>query len=122
MKDLFLWGTMLACAGLGSARAQETPHEPEFAPLVFNVRPSRAESDSTERLARRARDLDFAFRSICTGCGAAVASSGATGPMFSPHNVLARQPPQQVGPQRPPASERTEHPGVERDTADEPAR
>src|SRR3954453_22491848 len=62
------------------------------APLVFNVRPSRAEgagAERQERLLRRAHDLDFAFRAICIGCGTTAGNAGASGAAFSPHGVLA---------------------------------
>ena len=74
-------------------------------PLVFDVRPSRFEESPDarqERLMRRSRDLDFAFRSICNGCGTASAYSPQTGTAFSPLNALTARPKRQDRPEREP--------------------
>jgi len=96
----FLLWALLALTCLGPALAEDVD---DSAPLVFNVRPSRTEGAGAERqarLLRRARDLDFAFRSICIGCGATAANPNAAGAAFSPYNVLATRPSRSTDDQR----------------------
>ena len=60
-------------------------------PLVLNVTPSGIEDSVDEPLMRRARDLDFAFRSICIGCGSIDARGTDARTAFSPLNALVRR-------------------------------
>ena len=81
---------ILAAICPGLTRAEEAGAE--SVPLVLNVRPSGFEAsaqDRRERLIRRARDLEFAFRSICTGCGASGITAPQVGTTFSPSETLA---------------------------------
>ncbi len=107
---------VLASACLGSARAEETGDG--STPLVLNVRPSQFEDsdrERQERLMRRARDLEFKFRSICTGCGTAGSYAPAVGTAFSPTGVLAPQAGRPVRPERQPTPEQREGLGMEGD-------
>lgn len=97
MKRILL-SAILASASFSAAQAQDSADSPT--PLVFDVRPSRFEESADERqerLLRRSRDLDFAFRSICKGCGAAYAPQAGTA--FSPLNALAARPNRQNRPE-----------------------
>ena len=81
-----LLGAMLMMAWAGSSSAEEVADA--FTPLVLNVTPSGFEDGVDERLMRRARDLDFAFRSICIGCGSMGARNTDARASFSPLNTL----------------------------------
>lgn len=78
---------LMAAASVSSAAAQEAVPSP---PLTLTVRPSGIEETRAERLARRAQDLDFAFRSICRGCARAPDRLDASGAPFTPVEVLDR--------------------------------
>lgn len=78
---------LMAAASVSSAPAQEAVPSP---PLTLTVRPSGIEETRAERLARRAQDLDFAFRSICRGCARAPDRLDASGAPFTPVEVLDR--------------------------------
>ena len=107
---LVAWVCPWVC--LGPALAAEAGDG--SAPLVFNVRPSRAEgagAERQERLLRRARDLDFAFWAICIGCGTTAGNAGASGAAFSPHGVLAARPNRPADAERQTSPERTEAAG-----------
>jgi hypothetical protein len=62
----------LAWVGMAQAEGVGTPRS---GPLTVKLRPSQVDArtrEQQERVTRRDRQLDFAFRSICTGCGADV--------------------------------------------------
>jgi hypothetical protein len=83
-----LLGAMLMMAFAGSSSAEEVADV--ATPLVLNVTPSRFEDSLDEQLMRRARNLDFAFRSICIGCGSIDARGTDARTSFSPLSTLAR--------------------------------
>lgn len=85
MRALVL-GALMSAAPVWSAAAQEAVPPP----LTLTVRPSGIEETRAERLARRAQDLDFAFRSICRGCARAPDRPDASGAPFAPIEVLDR--------------------------------
>lgn len=90
---------ILVATSVSAAQAEETGES--SSPLVFDVRPSRFEESPDarqERLLRRSRDLDFAFRSICNGCGTISTYSPQTGTAFLPVNTLAARPKRQNRP------------------------
>ena len=78
---------MMALAG--SSRAEEGADA--STPLVLNVTPSRIQDSANERLMRRVRNRDFAFRSICVGCGPINARGTNARAAFSPLNTLAKR-------------------------------
>ena len=62
---------IVGLAWVGMAQA-EGVGAPRSGPLTVDVRPSRIDArtrEQQERVIRRDRQLDSAFRSICTGCG-----------------------------------------------------
>ena len=80
-----------ALLGADCAIAQEATSG--SGPLVLTVRPSRFGSgdeirERQERLMRRAAQRDYAFRTICKGCGAA-ATGAPVGSAFFPLDALA---------------------------------
>lgn len=77
---------MMMLAWAGSSRAEEIADG--STPLVLNVTPSGFEDSIDDRLMRRARNLDFAFRSICIGCGSMDARNTDARASFSPLNTL----------------------------------
>ena len=84
-----LLGAMLMMAWAGSSSAEEVADA--FTPLVLNVTPSRFEDSLDEQLMRRARNLDFAFRSICIGCSSIDARGTDARTAFSPLNTLTNR-------------------------------
>lgn len=72
---------------VAAAAAEEAP-----APLALTVNPSGFEpapGSLEEKLARRLRESDYLFRSICRGCGRHEALAEAGGGAFEPQRSLA---------------------------------
>ena len=96
MRRLLLCATLMVF-GAGPGRAED-----DGVPLVLTVTPSGVEDHGPDRLMRRARDLDFAFRSICVGCGTSAARPIAPGQAFAPLQTLAAS--RKAAPQPPDAA------------------
>ena len=97
MKRILLC-VMAASAWVGPARAEGVGARPS-GPLTFNIRPSRIDDqtrEQQERVVRRDQQREFAFRSICTGCGPDAKHAPEVGMAFSPAGVLATRPERQV--------------------------
>lgn len=90
---------IVAIASVWSALASAQEAAPVAEPpavtgdaLRLTIRPSSIEQTPAERLARRAEQLDFAFRFICRGCSGAPDPAKAASAPFNPGEVLARRP------------------------------
>lgn len=86
----------IASAWATVALAQDAPPETDEPvdphALRLTIRPSSVQETSAQRLARRAEQLDFAFRFICKGCSAVPDPASAGLAPFQPAEVLARRP------------------------------
>lgn len=82
------WATVALCQELPPDA--EAPLDPDA--LRLTIRPSSVQETSAARLARRAEQLDFAFRFICKGCSAVPDPAKAGLAPFQPADVLAKRP------------------------------